>query len=132
VGLRAGRPRGKSALEAHPHYHNWRLLGGLVSDGLHFARSRGAGGRSGRSPRRESLLGAEATPPAPPAEGRSPPRAGKKKKKKNGDKGVAKADRERDVGQSAAPAPDGAPGAEPAAAVGTAAGGGGRWVHVPN
>ena len=53
-------------------------------------------------------------------------------KKKSGDKGVAKADRERDVGQSAAPAPDGAPGAEPAAAVGTAAGGGGRWIHVPN
>jgi hypothetical protein len=139
LGMHSGRRRGKTAVEAHPHYERWLALAGLVSDGLHFTRSRGGA----RAADREALLprSAQGASHQPSARGS---KAGKKRSGgRSGKRGTdhpSNGDLETKSGSgesnqiSTAPVKDDANSAVTqrtvAATPGTAAGGGGRWVHL--
>jgi hypothetical protein len=137
-GFALGRSQGRraaagpaGALAVHPHFAQWCTLAGLARDGVAYARACAAGGR------------AAAAGAARPAVADSPKKAARGKAKK-----AAREPKPRDAGSAKAPAGGGGPAAggleEPLASVaaegapaggpaasGTAAGGGGRWVHVP-
>ena len=145
-GSRAGGK--KPGLALHPHHDRWMELLALCADGAAFARGGarkpgagyapvGGGSSSGvRSGRRNSAAKA-----GEDRQGRGDgDRSRKKEKKEKGDKKErrekgGKGKRERRRGEregdavSAPPPPPTAP--APAPTAGTAAGDGGRWVHVP-
>ena len=115
----------------------WIGVGGLIQDGLHFARSRGGGGRARGGDKGEGggqLLvrkdrdrnegvrksGVEKTKEK---KEKKKQRKELKKELKKEQKGTA--NQQENGGGTAAPT------APATAAAGTAAGGGGRWVHVP-
>ncbi len=134
-GSREG-PGVKGMLTVHPHYLRWVELGGLVQDGITYAKA----GRSGR-----------AMPPRSRAEPRDEGRGrrggsskrskgrkdsgegggsdGEGQRESRGSKKEKKAKRRGKEAELAAPL---VASPAPAAAGGTAAGDGGRWVHVPN
>ena len=138
MAVRAG---GDRSLKGHPHYHRWVALWGLVADGVHFTRSRGA--RRGGSAGRERLLQegrggkvarVKKTKIQTAGEERGPSReAAEKKEPKSKRKSEKKSTRAPADGAAATASaePSGPAPALPAAASGTQAGDGGRWVHVP-
>ena len=132
----------KDMLRVHPHYLRWVEVGALVQDGVTYAKARrsgrpmpqrsraeqqeerggrGDGGKRTDKRRKERREGGEkGERGASDGQGKRESRGSKKEKKAKG--------REPELAEplvSAAPA-------APAPASGTAAGGGGRWVHVPN
>ena len=122
IGVAYGKRRRVAALGplgAHPHAQLWLAVAGLAADGVAFA---GRGGR-GRGAARGG------TPGGPGAAG-----GGKAKKRAKKERKADKAKRSGGpeghgqplLAEAAAP-PEGGRGA----AAGTAAGDGGRWVHVP-
>lgn len=127
-GSRAGGT--PASIRAHPHYGRWQQLAGLAADGVATVRQGGGPGK--RQYAKVPVVGAE-------PEGRA---GGGKKKGKLQPKEIFKeknASRRSDeqavgarggTGAAAAPSSAGDPAAV-ALAPGTAAGGGGRWVHVP-
>jgi hypothetical protein len=150
LNRKCDRTLGKAGLKAHPHYPSWVSVGGLVSDGVAFARAR-AQGRSGRTAKGGHGGGytavGEIDRPGRGGEksggGKVEQSAGTSKKEKKekretpSDKSERKsASEKRAKGSAGGPVDAGGP--EPAAAVdalaataGHAAGGGGRWVHAP-
>ena len=115
-----GRTRGAGqGLGAHPHYKNWLSLRALCEDGLQFAKARR------RQPKGYKQV-AEAADEGARKEKRRSSKGAKKEKKEKKREREAKA-QEAPGGEAAAPGA-----AAPAPAAGTAAGDGGRWVHVPN
>ena len=133
----------KPGLALHPHHDRWMELLALCADGAAFARGGARKPRAGYAPvgggggsRRNSAAKA-----GEDRQGRGDgDRSRKKEKKEKGDKKErrdkgTKGKRERRRGEtegdavSAPPPPPAAP--APAPAAGTAAGDGGRWVHVP-
>ena len=132
----AAKTKGVRGMSAVPHASFWRELHGLVEDGVRYSKQAARMGarRTG---------GEDYTRIRAVKEGEED-RVKKKKKKKDekspdtdssgqldGDTKVSKRS-----GTGAAPPvssdPNDAALARPVAAAGTAAGGGGRWVHVPN
>ena len=136
---------GKELLTVHPHYLRWVELGGLVQDGITYAKARrsgrpmpprsraeprdeGRGGRGGSSKRSKGRKGSDeggerGERGGSDAEGQREDRGSKKEKK---------AKRRGKEAELAAPLVAAAAPAPAPAAGGTAAGDGGRWVHVPN
>lgn len=120
-------PRG--ALAGHPHYSRWLEVRALVGDGLSFSRAVVQGAGTGGSPARQQRERLLEVGHKEGGRVSSPKEGGKKEKKKQkkwegreteGDAGVAFGDTEH------AAVPEQPP------AAGTAAGGGGRWVHLPS
>lgn len=128
-------------LMVHPHYSRWLELGALVSDGVAFSRAHAQAWQAGRpmprSPNEQRGSGSRSNrgstcKPGEDNSGSEPKGNSKRekdaKKEKTKDKKSGK-DSGGGVGELSAPLV-----AEPesdAADVGTAAGDGGRWVHVP-
>lgn len=134
VGMRSGgRTRGKSVLQAHPHFQRWMALSGLLWDGVQFAQGqRGRGGASSNriDARKEPLL-------RDPSASRKSSWSSKKKQKERQRKEQGTDDERARRGVPSAvvdaESPDGAGGLAVApTAVATPAGGGGRWIHVPS
>ena len=136
LGRRSGEGGGGPFISAHPHYRRWLELHGLARDGLAFA----TGGKQGRAG-----SGYRAVPdsPGPSAEGQGGSASGGKREKEKKRKRGKSGKRERSPrGREPPPEqPDPAPApaaAEVVAGAGgaaagpktTAAGSGGRWVHV--
>ena len=144
VTLAVRRSGADVAVRSHPHHGQWREVAGLVSDGVAFTR---AGGRRGQEqrPRGGRAKGAAPlleTTRATSSSGRkakkSPSRRDKESsqstKETKVQKGAAKQERrEVELPPPAVPAPvdcvGGGAGEGPST---SAAGGGGRWVHVTN
>lgn len=139
------RTSGKQGLAAHPHYQKWIDLQGLVVDGGSAVRSSGSGAAARRrsGDKEGGGGGYHSTAETEPLQGkhrdrrRSPSKekhktatngggGNKRKKEKQPSSSVA-------IAQPAAP-PAQATGGGPAGgtALQSAAGDGGRWVHVPN
>ena len=136
LGVRSGRPRaaqsgvGGSPLGQHMHFELWVALYGLVCDGVAFARARHGGGAG------ERLLQEPREPqPDRTAKGKGKSkREGKRKSKAAGASDGHEPQPPRAASGGAPPPESAAEGAGggTANAAGTAAGDGGRWVHVPN
>eukprot|EP01043_Picozoa_sp_COSAG02_P002003 COSAG02_NODE_44_length_45948_cov_81.673493_22_plen_284_part_00 len=130
------RTSGKTGLAAHPHYHKWVDLQGLVIDGGSAVRSASGRGRAKRRSARDPEGGyqsiAEAEPLQPTPRGRKKSLKKQKATKTSGSKHDnekhAKGGSVASVAASAPAQPP--PPAAPAGGRGSAAGGGGRWVHV--
>ena len=136
----AAKTQGKSlALVSHPHYVQWQEVRGLVMDGIEYARVGRASGGSRASSRQvpvSSRYGAvdkqEETRETRKKQGKSssdrPTEGQSDSKSKERRHKAAKPGKQIDAGVETNLAPD------PTAAQRqqTAAGGGGRWVHVPN
>ena len=131
IGLLHGtRVQRKRGWEAVPNVALWREFGGLVDDGLRFARG-------GQGPVRRSAAPA-ASKPGQAAGAGSAKQSSRKGGGKNKEAKKTKAVKEDKliVGGSPPPTAAGVSGLSApllvaAAVEGTAAGGGGRWVHVP-
>ena len=136
------RMSGKSGLMAHPHFGKWVELYGLVVDGGLVIRS--ASGHSG-STKRQSARDPEGgyrfiteTEPLQPAQrDRKKSSAAKEKKQKAATKSGDKRNKKKRVEQSRASSATAAEAAQPSVETPSrskvsAAGDGGRWVHVPN
>lgn len=132
----AAKTKGVRGMSAVPHAYFWREIHGLVEDGVRYSKQARLGTR--RTGREDySRLGAV----KPGAEEHRVKRQKKgKKEKKVADKDSCQSDGDTEVskrgGTGAVPpvsadSPDTAL-ARSVAAAGTAAGDGGRWVHVPN
>jgi hypothetical protein len=151
AGVYAGRKVGRGgggggSLAAHIHYVRFMEIKGLCEDGVSFARGGGkrrasAAGRGGRGRRSaegagetEALLDKRAAKASRKEEGKGAKKKTQEKKdrKEKAEKRGADGDGYGTVA-AAVPSPAPAQPAAPAAvAGGTAAGDGGRWVHVPN
>ena len=125
---RRTRSDGKSALlwQWHPHYRRWEELSALCQDGIAFSRGRRRAGYAG--------VAAEAA-----SEGRQEQRSPKREKHRKAggkSKGGEQRARERGVDPQQANHPAEPPAANATSSAagpgGTAAGDGGRWVHVPS
>ena len=116
---RRTRSDGKSALlwQWHPHYRRWEELSALCQDGIAFSRGRRRAGYAG--------VAAEAA-----IEGRQEQRSPKREKHRKAG-GKSKGD-DRGVDPQANDPEPPAANAGAAGPGGTAAGDGGRWVHVPS
>ena len=141
------RTAGKKGLAAHPHYHRWIELHGLVIDGGSAVR-RPASARSGtakrgsaRDPERGYHSTAETEPLRPAHRDRKGGSAACKGAKQKGGatSGAGKRDKEKQEhhgsgASGTAPRQTQTPAAAPSGgnSRGSAAGDGGRWVHVPN
>ena len=133
------RTSGKSGLVAHPHYGKWVELYGLVVDGGLVIRS--ASGHSG-SAKRQSARDPESgyrsiteTEPLQPAQrDRKKSCVAKEKKQKAATKCGDKRNKKKRVEQSHATATEAVQSSTetPSRSKASAAGDGGRWVHVPN
>ena len=129
VGLGAG-------LQAHPHYTRMVELRALVDDGLAFARGGKTSHKSRSRARGSGGGGYGAVDGVEEVDERSPKREKKERKERKGKKekkerrGEAERPRASDATATDKPAPAPAPAPAPVSA-GTAAGDGGRWVHVP-
>lgn len=136
-----------STLSMHLHYRHWVEVVALCSDGVLFASRRsgvgglGDSGKRGYTPVARSAVPPSLQPvPARAATGPSHREKKSKRERKGEQQGKKQKSDKRDGGSSEAPslvasppAPTPAPAPAPAAGLpGTAAGGGGRWVHVPN
>ena len=131
----------KPGLALHPHHDRWMELLALCADGAAFARGGTRKPRAGYAPVGGGSRRNSAAKAGEDRQGRGDgDRSRKKEKKEKGDKKErrdkgTKGKRERRRGEtegdavSAPPPPPAAP--APAPAAGTAAGDGGRWVHVP-
>jgi len=132
-----GGGRGSAMLTAHPHHSKWAELARLCKDGLAFARGRRAGynalpivderekrGRSGGKGDNESV---HKTTTA-----RSKKEKKDKKDKKDKKETVERAGVNTGASDQVKAAAAGSVNPAPSSAVGTKAGDGGRWVHVPN
>ena len=114
----------------------WIGVGGLIQDGLHFARSRGGGGRARGGDKGEGggqLLVRKDRDRNEGVRKSGVEKTKEKKEKKKQRKELKKEQKEQkgtanqqEIGGGTA-----APTAPATAAAGTAGGGGGRWVHVP-
>lgn len=129
------RTSGKKGLAAHPHYHKWINLQGLVVDGLRSTSGRSSGPANQRSVRDPEASGsyhstAETEPLQPRRHDRKKGSASKEKRQKAAGGGKERQG-QKGSGAAAAKSP---PGPVPASARGrgSAAGDGGRWVHVPS
>ena len=148
-GSAAGLPV-RQALAVHPHYSRWVELAGLAADGAAYVKARQSGRpmpprgrqqqeeaqeRRGDSTRRDTGPGGGEGGGGERKEKRSSGGSRSKSKslssKERGGKGDLKealvsaaAAQSGPAGAAAAPAP--------APVAGTSAGGGGRWVHLPN
>ena len=131
-----GRQRGRAAsLAAHPHYQRWLETRLLVSDGISFARARvqGRSGsragrlRGGQGESSERLMAA-ASAPVRGGERRKEKKSKAKSNSARSGKAAKAAGRPTTSSDEKAQAPS----AQPTVLEGTAAGGGGRWVHVSN
>lgn len=148
-----------SVLRVHPHFDRWLEFQGLAADGLRFARGGGSGGSGGGgSASRTShashhggrghgegygavAVGDGGDRDADDKDRKRHRRSSKKKKEKStqdvreanspraGAKGSVRKNNNKDKQLVDAPVDVAA---APGPASGTAAGGGGRWVHVPN
>lgn len=126
-----------AGLAAHPHYAQFLAVQGLVMDGVTFARGRGRGTASRGAYRAVDDTGpsrADASNRSGTTSTEKPPKKTKQKEKKH-----RKQPHDATGGGSSAndkliSAPALASAREPAVAVtrASAAGDGGRWVHVPN
>jgi hypothetical protein len=136
-----GKPAG---LQALPQLELWQSVGGLVQDGVGFSMSRlqgkrggggGGGGRSGYSKVRSEAYGGSEKKEKKEKKDKSEKKGKKEKKEsKKADSSSRAEPQQRSTAVSAGVAPS-APAASAAAAeaaAGTAAGDGGRWVHVPS
>jgi hypothetical protein len=130
LGRSKGKPPGGLAA-AHPHAAQLRELAALVTDGIAFARTRGGlgggggqGHSAGRGSLRSSVSGDEKI--------LSEKKEKREKKEKQEKRANSKASPKSGGGvDEALVVPAGVE--TPAEAVaGTAAGGGGRWVHLPS
>jgi hypothetical protein len=145
LGASGGKRLGPAA---HPHYGMWLDLRGLVSDGARMAqrRVRPTSTSHAVAVAREPLTGAKGKASGSGGAGGNSPSKKQKKSKGGGspssskqDKG-SKMERQHDSRESSASGSGGeaspsatVPAGLPSAPPGTAAaGGGGRWVHVPN
>lgn len=139
TGILIGRRQrggGRPALQQHPHWPRWQELGSLCTDGMAFARGGFVASRPTAASRQQKLLlGAE--------QGEVPPRSKRKgkdkstNKRKNSGNNVS-AQRSPKETRTSAPSEECSPprptenaGAPATRLQGTQAGGGGRWVHVP-
>lgn len=135
-----GRQHGRAAsLSTHPHYQRWLETRSLVSDGISFARARVQGRSGGRAGRLRDGRG-ETTATSSErlmAAASAPVRGGERRKEK---KSKAKSNSARSGKAAKAAGPPTTSNdekaqtrsAQPIELEGTAAGGGGRWVHVSN
>jgi hypothetical protein len=145
VGVAVGKRRGRSVdeggsglLRVHPHYPRWQALAGLVSDGVAFARGRSSGKA------RQAGYKAVSTSASSPKEQKrgsrtdgSKEKSGARKESKRGGNHSKSSKTTGSGGQRSEKAgslsnEEEAPATAQQESVGTAAGGGGRWVHVPN
>ena len=127
-GVLLGRASGKvPGLAAHPHYHRWVELLGLVRDGGAHA---GLGGRSSSTERRGGYR--PVGEPAARSDGRKKPKEKRSKAKGRKEKASSPAPAPAAQVSAAASAPASNAKATEGAGKGSAAGDGGRWVHVPN
>ena len=127
------RAHGLRGAQAIPHRQFWRELGGLVEDGVGFVRSRG---------RAKGRGGARLLPSSGAGEKGGKPRRKEKREKKEKKNKSQRESRGLARGGSVQPAAGGSAGTRPevesasagpragAGPSGTAAGDGGRWVHV--
>ena len=123
LGKRRHQGGGRSRLaEYHPHWSRLQELTGLVQDGVLFARGRMLGRRDARGVREPLRSGGDGGSSSGGGKGRK----GRQKERRR-DKEAAAAEPEQRPRAIAQPAPAPAP----ARADGTAAGDGGRWVHIP-
>jgi hypothetical protein len=133
-----GGGAGAAMLTAHPHHSTWVEVAGLCEDGLAFARGRRAGYRATSivADREKRSRGASQSDnesvrktTAARSKKEKTVKREKKEKKEKVERTEAKAggDTEAASGGSVNLAP-----ARTSPAVGTKAGDGGRWVHVPN
>ena len=123
-GVLLGRASGKvPGLAAHPHYHRWVDLLGLVRDGGAHA---GLGGRSSSTERRGGYQ------PVGELAARSAGRKKEKRSKAKGRKEKASSPAPAAQVSAAASAPASNAAGTEGAGKDSAAGDGGRWVHVPN
>ena len=129
------KTRGKPArLDAHPHHATWLDIYGMIQDGVRFARgSRGVVAVEYESTTRQQGQRSDAAVLSP-----SPTKVAKEKKAKGYKR---KSSREPDaaelgrplVAKQVQPSSNAAhPQPQTAATQSVPAGGGGRWVHVPN
>eukprot|EP01047_Picozoa_sp_COSAG01_P072263 COSAG01_NODE_11445_length_1931_cov_1.588428_2_plen_418_part_00 len=139
IGLGVARPcfRNKGLplrqmLSVHPHYAHWREVAALCRDGLHYAQARVHGRQpvarrevtKASSPQSASSSKASKRGSQSSDSGKGPKKKGKSQSKsKSKSKNAASAEEVREslVGSG-----------DRSGATGTAAGGGGRWVRVPD
>jgi hypothetical protein len=133
---RGGRGRGGlggrfGPLSAHPHVHIWLGVARLCADGIAYARQRG-GGTSGVMGRHANPAG-RGSGDRDKRPGKDTPKTMRKPGRKHSkQKADAGSKRERLLEAPAQPpVADGPALLPPTAARDTAAGGGGRWMHVP-
>ena len=131
-----GRQRGgPAALRSHPHHQRWVEVMALVHDGVSFSRARVQGRGSTRSPDTSRPSSERLLPAiADKDRGGNAGQSRRKEKKSKKSKHAASMEPQPNVNVSngkAEPGEGAAAGSPPAAAVqGSAAGDGGRWVHV--
>ncbi len=149
MGMRRSSAKGgglATMLTMHMHYRYWIEVVALCSDGVLFASRRsGIGGLDGAGKRYTPVARSAVPPSHQPTPGRAATESSNREKKssreRKGEKRGKKQKgdtRDRNISGEAsplvsAPVPTPAPAPAPVAGLsGTAAGGGGRWVHVPN
>ena len=148
MGVRRAAPAYKgsglaSTLAVHLHYRHWVEVAALCADGALFAsRKAGVGGLGGTGKRYTPVTAGAAPPPHRTAATEPSSRKSKSSrdgKREKGEKKQKSGKRDKDSSGEASPpvasaaaAPAPAPAPAGGGLPGTAAGGGGRWVHVPN
>ena len=133
-GIALGRRQGTTSagLAQHPHHRKWQELGGLARDGWQYFLTQSSG-----KPRARRGDLSEALQPQRLGS-RKPSREGSRSSKKSSSKSSRASEPPEVDGEDRSERVDGdtpGPGASTeavATADGTAAGGGGRWVHVPS
>ena len=134
VAYRAKTQGQPAALASHPHWARWQELRSLVTDGADYARARarggGGGGRRRAAGGAKGGYGAVDAADVAPSVGKEKKGKGKKRSKEKRSGGEGGGSSRTPLTDAPAPAPV-AP-AAPSPAAGTAAGDGGRWVHVPS
>lgn len=132
------RRTGARGFQALPHREQWLQVYGLVMDGVQFTRSvpsgrRTSGGKNGYTPVGKERGVASCDDDRGGAKGRPPRDQTHKGKSKRST--APKVDGNNDSKDGSLPSPSAtartATSGAPAALTNTAAGGGGRWVHVP-
>ena len=138
VAFGARTKGGRWAVEAHPHFRQWLEIRGLCLDGLRFVR---AGGRN-NSVRSVAHRNYTQAPDGDGGKGkaedqergriidRKPKKQKRSTDKESNQRGGPAAEEHRPA--TTAPSPGTLVAAGNRVDSGTTAGGGGRWVHVPN
>lgn len=123
----------RQMLRVHPHYGRWCELAALCMDGAHYARAPGRGRNLAATAEGSSAEGRERRGTSSSAVSTASKKSGKSSRssKSGRKKGQSKSKHKNPGEEQPSAIQQELLGAPAAGLSGTAAGGGGRWVHVP-